>query len=330
MPFGPQWEAPPPESQGTGGNRTWWDKVKSAPGKLVGGMAASRGDNEFRQVDPEGNLATQGGLASQLADRGTTGYGQSMGHLGRIMRGEESLSGEQLRQGLQQNVAGQQAMAAGARPGNAAMAARTAQNNAAMMGAGLAGQQATAGIQERQGAASQLGNLGLQGALGGRGQAIDAFGRIEEQRGNRFGAMAQVPTAGERGTGLLAGALGALGALSDMRAKTDVEDGSAGVRRMLHSLEPASYRYRDPARHGEGQHVGIMAQDLERTPEGQSMVVETPEGKGIDGGKLAGALAAATADMNRRLEEIERKRRADAQQQPQQEQRGGLLSMLGM
>jgi hypothetical protein len=39
------------------------------------------------------------------------------------------------------------------------------------------------------------------------------------------------------------------------------------------------------------------------------MVSDTPGGKQIDGGKLTGAIAAATADLNRRIEELEREKK---------------------
>ncbi len=39
-----------------------------------------------------------------------------------------------------------------------------------------------------------------------------------------------------------------------------------------------SYEYKDPARHGYGQHYGPMAQDLLKTPAGASTVAKTPDG----------------------------------------------------
>jgi hypothetical protein len=276
----------------------------------------SRADNEFREVDPTGAMGYVGGEAGKFANESQGRFlddSALRGQLQRQMSGEQSLSAEQLRQGLGQNLAAQQSMAAGARGGNQAMAARTAAMNSANLGAGLSGQQAMAGIAERQAAAQGLAGLrgqDLQATLGGRGQALDAFGQIEQQRGNRFDAMTQTPSGAERGLSTAGGVIGGIGALfSDVRAKTAIDDGSGSVQRFLGALQPASYRYRDPAQHGGGRHVGIMAQDLERTPEGASMVSDTPGGKQIDGGKLTGAIAAATADLNRRIEELEREKK---------------------
>jgi hypothetical protein len=196
-------------------------------GGIGQGMSLDRAARarEFRDVDPSGDLRGQAGLAGAFADRGEAGFGrrggqadQTADYLGRVMRGEESVSREQLRQGLGQNVAAQQAMAAGARPGNAAMAARTAAMQAGRLGAGLSGQQAMAGIAERQAAAGQLGGLqtalrqqDLQAALGGRGLGLQGLGTYENARTNRFGAMMGVPTTGEQLLGLGAGLAGAFG-----------------------------------------------------------------------------------------------------------------------
>jgi hypothetical protein len=304
---------------GYGESTDWGEKGRSALDQAkeqFGELTKSRADNEFRQVDPTGSMSYVGGQAGKFANASEQRFlddAALRGQLQRQMSGEQSLSAEQLRQGLGQNLAAQQSMAAGARGGNQAMAARTAAMNSANMGAGLSGQQAMAGIAERQAAAQGLTGLrgqDLQATLGGRGQALDAFGQIEQQRGNRFDAMTQTPTSGERKAGMLSSAIGAAGAFfSDVRAKTAIDDGSGSVRRLLTSLQPAAYRYRDPAQHGAGRHVGIMAQDLERTPEGASMVSDTPQGKTIDGGKLTGAIAAATADLNRRIEELEREKK---------------------
>jgi hypothetical protein len=60
---------------------------------------------------------------------------------------------------------------------------------------------------------------------------------------------------------------------------------------------------------GPGRHVGIMAQDLERTPQGRAMVTDTPQGKAIDGGKLVTALGAGVSDLEARLAKLEREKK---------------------
>ncbi len=131
-------------------------------------------------------LADQANAASGFANQGQAGYGAMTEeakarreYLKKLASGEISVSREQLRQGLQQNLAGQRSMAAGAAPNNAAMAARTAAMQMGRLGSGLAGQQAVAGLQERQAAEKALADMILQErgqdiqvGLGGRGLAI--------------------------------------------------------------------------------------------------------------------------------------------------------------
>lgn len=82
--------------------------------------------------------------------------------------GADSLSQIQLRQAADHNLAQQQALAASARPGQGAMAARMASQQAGNIGQGLAGQAAQAGIMERAQAQDMLGNV----LAGARGQDI--------------------------------------------------------------------------------------------------------------------------------------------------------------
>lgn len=137
-----------------------------------------------------GKLNDVGGNAATLADDAHVNYQGLTGRLGGAldnlqgqMNGENSVSALQLHQALQQNLANQQAQAAGAAPGNQAMAARTAMNNMGKLGYGLSGQQAMAGLQERNQAgqlyASLLGSSrgqDAQTALGGYGTAAGAYG----------------------------------------------------------------------------------------------------------------------------------------------------------
>lgn len=176
--------------------------------------------SQYGQVDPDGMLGDQSRRAGGFANAAQGQFGQlgresaeSRDHLRRLASGQDSISAEQLRQSLQQNLGGQMSMAAGARPGNAAMAARTAANNAANMGAGLAGQQAMAGIAERQAAQQSLANMlmqqrqqELQAALGARGQAIQGFGAMEQARTSRYGADMGTPTAAQSLLGSIPGA----------------------------------------------------------------------------------------------------------------------------
>lgn len=135
------------------------------------------------------NLNAVGQGAMGFAGQAQGNYGQltqqgmgALNGLAATANGQNSVSAEQLRQGLQTNLAQQQSLAAGASPQNAAMAARQAAANSAKLGYGLSGQQAVAGQAERNAAqgqyASLLGSMrgqDLQGTLGGYGAATGAY-----------------------------------------------------------------------------------------------------------------------------------------------------------
>jgi len=103
-------------------------------------------------------------------------YGERIeGALGRLddwASGKESVSQEQLRQALGRNVAAEQAMSATGR-GSQALRQRQASQNIGSLRSGLAGQQALAGLQERQMASAQYAAL-LQGL---RGQEVSMRGQ---------------------------------------------------------------------------------------------------------------------------------------------------------
>lgn len=134
-------------------------------------------------------LLGQGSASANFAGQGERGFGalgQQLGgeadYLRRTARGENSVSAEQLRQALQRNVSGQQAMAASAAPRDAAMAGIVGSRNAMQAGSAMAGQQALAGIEERNAAQQALMRALLeqrqqemQAALQGRQNATGAY-----------------------------------------------------------------------------------------------------------------------------------------------------------
>lgn len=170
----------------------WYDSVYDATIgafgqglKNVGLAGASEADKQ--KMDRLNAVGAQG---QAFGDRAATNYNDLTGMLGGSLndlrdqaQGKNSVSALQLRQGLQQNLAAQRSYAAGAAPRNAAMAARTGAMQMGRMGYGLAGQQALAGLQERQQAQQAYAQLlgqsrgqDLQGALGGYNAATGAYG----------------------------------------------------------------------------------------------------------------------------------------------------------
>lgn len=159
------------------------------------------------------NLNQTGSAANAFADQGQLGYGQMSAEAAaqrdafrRLASGQDSLSAEQLRQGLSQNMAAQRSMAASASPANAPMAALHAAQNMGRLGAGMSGQAALAGIQERNAAQKALADMILQQrqqdmnvALGSRQNAVGAYGGVTPDKstfeklvnpGASFGAAA--------------------------------------------------------------------------------------------------------------------------------------------
>jgi hypothetical protein len=225
-------------------------------------------------------------------------------YLGRLMRGEDSVSAEQLRQALQQNVSAQRSMAAGASPQNAAMAARTAAIQTGRLGSGLAGQQAVAGIAERNAAANALGQMqaayrgqDVNAALGSRGNAIQGYGAVLNQP--------HQPSWLERAAGAIGGALSGY-VTSDRRTKTEIADGDKDADKLLEGLKAYTYRYKDE-KNGKGKQLGLMAQDLRRVL--PQAVEDGADGLQINGPKLATALAAVLPGMRDRIAKLEREQR---------------------
>ena len=254
-------------------------------------------------------LYGQAGAAGGFADQGQANYGALTGrgqgaldYLQGQMMGQNSVSAEQLRQGLQQNLAAQQSFAAGASPRNAAMAARTAAIQSARLGAGMSGQAALAGLQERNQAAQlygqQIGQMrgqDLNAALQGRQNAIAGYGGYvtpmtpEKSWLEKYGPAIQ-------------GGLSSIAA-SDRRLKTDVREADNDARKAIEGVQAYVYKYKGK-KYGKGKQFGILAQDLERAGL-KHAVIDTPEGKMVHGAKLATANTAMIASLGKRLAKLE-------------------------
>lgn len=105
-------------------------------------------------------------------------------------------------------------------------------------------------------------------------------------------------------------------AISDKNLKVEVEvdEKDFNPKSFLDALQAYSYEYKNNAKKlptaGEGRHLSVMAQDLEKAgPVGKSMVIDTPNGKVVDYGKGFGAILAAQTHLNERLKELESKKK---------------------
>lgn len=89
--------------------------------------------------------------------------------------------------------------------------------------------------------------------------------------------------------------------VSDEREKQKIKDGSAGAQDMMRNLAAAIFEYKNK-QNGDGKQVGVMAQDLEKSDLGSQMVEEKGGKKWINFAKGLGAVLAAQADLNKRME----------------------------
>jgi hypothetical protein len=253
-------------------------------------------------------LMTQGQNAGNFAQQAQGNYNAVTGQLGQsadalraLASGQNSVSAEQLRQAALANQSQQQSIAASASPANAVMAARNAAQNASRTNYGLAGQQAVAGIQERNQAQSALANL----LLGQRGQDASTALGAGQNSINAYGQqMANPkPTEGQQLLNMLTGVAGAAMTKSDRRAKHEIEDGDEESNRAIAGLRAYTFAYKDK-RDGKGKQLGVMAQELEKHGLGHA-VVNTPTGKMVHGAKLATANTALIAALGRRVMKLE-------------------------
>lgn len=224
-------------------------------------------------------------------------------------------SGEQQRQ---QNIAAYNAAIASQRGVNPTAAAMSMGQNLANINAqtGANTQNITAQNAWQASQGNQNALLSLYNSLMGAQSAANA--NATTQRGQNLGLI-----------GSIAGGIGsALGALSDENAKQPVDhheilsrhlsgkqemsqNGPKSTEEFMSSLKPQEYEYKVGTIADDGQkpHVGVMAQDLEKTPQGASAVIDTPEGKMVDTRQLAMMLAASIGDLHSRLSMLEGKNR---------------------
>lgn len=156
------------------------------------------------------------------------------------------------------------------------------------------------------------------GAEADRGADIERTKiQVDENDNNR--------RAGFAGGLIQAGGQGATAlAMSDERSKKDVEpidftarvrehlerkDPTDEMRQFLEELRPVKFRYKDPDEPGTapGQRYGVIAQDLERTPVGKSLVRDTPSGKMIDTNQAVPVLLASIAKMRDEMDKMRAK-----------------------
>ena len=94
---------------------------------------------------------------------------------------------------------------------------------------------------------------------------------------------------------------------SDYKMKREIRAADSQVEGFLDALNAYQYEYKDPHAPGAdaGLFVGVMAQDLEKTPMGASFVKDTPHGKQVDYGHGLAAILASQSNIHDRLRRLE-------------------------
>jgi Chaperone of endosialidase len=147
-----------------------------------------------------------------------------------------------------------------------------------------------------------------------KGGGMDAGGLAGIAKQVMGGAGGAAGAAGAADAGGAAGALEAAGPAlalaSDVRVKADVTASPEEARRLFAGLHPKTFNYKPEMGLGNQKHLGVIAQDVEKSgPLGRGMVDSGPGGvKQIDVPQATGALMAAMADFEHRLNQLQGKK----------------------
>lgn len=108
------------------------------------------------------------------------------------------------------------------------------------------------------------------------------------------------------------GAIASGGTSSDRQKKKSIRRADKDIVALLKGIKPYGFKYKDPKAPGaaDGKRFGVMAQDLEKSKAGKTLVHDTPHGKMVDVNQAVLAALAGLGNVNKRLETVEKKRAA--------------------
>lgn len=94
---------------------------------------------------------------------------------------------------------------------------------------------------------------------------------------------------------------------SDENGKENIEGADEDMDEFLSSLDPESYDYKNPDAPGadSGRQYGVMAQDLEKSKAGKSVVDDTPHGKMVDSTHALGLTMGGLGRLVGRVKKLE-------------------------
>lgn len=240
-----------------------------------------------------------------------------------------SLAEAQLKAAQDRNLAQQVAAIQATRGGSAAANQRALLQNMGASGRDLAQQASVARLQERDSFLNQanLADQALRTDIAGDvnlqtmpKQALQAKALANAQ----YAAQQQAANAAanaQMGGALIGGLASVAGSYvgkssapaptsSDEKGKKNIEPASKEMKEFLDHLTASKYEYKNSKGPGkaQGDRYGVMAQALEKSKVGKSMVKESPQGKMVDYGQGFGALLASQAELHKRLEKLEKKK----------------------
>lgn len=276
------------------------------------GLGQAQLDAQQRGLNDQAMLnQQQQGIAAQQAGIGASTAGAQLGANSIQAAGNLGVGAQQAGAGV-----GLQGLQGGAAVSQAGNIAGAQINQQGLMGSAGVGQNAygqqigttTAGAQLQMGGEQMGQNIyqaQLNAGIAREGQGVQQSGiNSDYSIRNDQNAMQWV--------GAISGGMGgAVGAMSDKNTKKNItpEDGFA----VASSLNPVSYDYKDP-KYGEGRQLGIIAQDLEKTPAGKDAIIKTSAGRMVDQNKgamlaLAGVagLADKFADLEAQIAKLKKK-----------------------
>lgn len=170
-----------------------------------------------------------------------------------------------------------------------------------MGGMGGAARMAAAQPQQRG------GNMSAQNALAFHNRIANSLPTGPTMGNRQPRNMVPMQRPGGNMTGLIGNNVSRM--MSDERKKNAVSDGGNPIDEMLDNTTPVSFNYTKQAQRSIGEdgrrNYGVMAQDLEKSDAGKSLVVDTPKGKMVDTKKATMANLAANARLNERISSLE-------------------------
>lgn len=189
---------------------------------------------------------------------------------------------------------------------NAAALRATEMANARAALSGVVGTQEQQDQQGAQAAAQLKTNYAAnqeQGQLQSQGQGVTAAG-------DTVGANVKNSQAESGFIGNAANSIGGeLASLSDKNAKKNIKPVKAELDATFEALSPKTFEYKNPAAPGAGpgERVGIIAQDMAKTPLGKDVVIDGSPMK-LDMGNALGLALAGIASMRKELDTLKSKK----------------------